>query len=232
MLTLLTYPQKGPAFSLSPFCVKAALLLTHAGVEWKRQDLGDPRTMPHRKLPVLRSPERLIADSTGIRLWLEARGTDFDKGLSDRERAWARALIRMAEDSLYFHVVHDRWVNDDVWPTIRDAYFADVPRLIRHPVTWRIRRVVRKGLAFQGIARFSDVERAARLEQDLETLQCLLEEREFLMGELPTSADFSVAPMLEAMRTTPVETPLVRRIRQDGILGSYVDRVFQQVPLP
>ena len=232
MLTLLTYPRHSDVFSYSPFCVKAALLLTYAGLDWKRQDLKDPRKMPHRKLPVLRTPAGLIPDSNEIRKYLEAKGTEFDPGLSSTDRAYAQVLIRLAEDSLYFHVVHDRWANEAVWPSVRDAYFAEIPSLIRRPVTHSIRQTVCTGLAFQGTGRFTERERKDRLEQDLQAVTTLLKDGAFLLGPHITSADFSVASMLQAMRSTMVETSLVRRISDDPVLSGYVDRVFHEaVPL-
>ena len=109
MLTLLTYPSAFGLFSASPFCVKTALMLQHSGQVWQRSDMLDPRKMPHQKLPVLRTPERLIPDSDLIRHWLEQKGAEFDQGLSDVEKAQSRALVRMAEEHLYFHIVLDRW---------------------------------------------------------------------------------------------------------------------------
>ena len=233
MLTLLTYPRHGDVFSLSPFCVKAALLLTYAKQAFKREDLSDPRKMPHRKLPVLRTPAGLVPDSNDIRRYLEAKGADFDPGLSVREKAHAQALIRLAEDTLYFHVVYDRWANETVWPSIRETYFREIPAIIRRPVTHSIRQSVCTGLAFQGTGRFNQTERSERLEQDLQAVTNLLEGGSFLMGHQITSADFSVAAMLQAMRSTMVETSLVRRISDDPVLSGYVDRVFQEaMPLP
>jgi glutathione S-transferase len=232
MLTLLTYPRHGDVFSLSPFCVKAALLLTYAGQAFQREDLSDPRKMPHRKLPVLLTPAGLVPDSDDIRRYLETKGTDFDPGLSSREKAHAQALTRLAEDTLYFHVVYDRWANQSVWPSIRDTYFAEIPALIRRPVTHSIRQSVCTGLAFQGTGRFSESERTERLERDLQAVTVLLKEGSFLMGDQITSADFSVAAMLQAMRATMVETSLVRRVSDDPVLSGYVDRVFHEaVPL-
>ncbi|TLP68734.1 glutathione S-transferase family protein [Parasedimentitalea maritima] len=233
MLTLLTYPRNGDVFSLSPFCVKAALLLAYSKKAWQREDLNDPRKMPHRKLPVLKTPAGLVADSVEIRKYLEKLGTDFDHGLSVREKAQSQFLIRFAEDNLYFHVVQDRWLNDAVWPTIRDTYFKEIPALIRRPVTNSIRRSVRNGLAFQGTGRFSDGERLARLDQDLQAVTSLLKDRGFLFGSQITSADFSVASMLQALQTTMVETDIVRRVSGDPKLSGYINRVFQEaVPLP
>ncbi len=232
MLTLLTYPAGFGQFSLSPFCVKAAYLLQLSGQPWQRQDLKDPRKMPLQKLPVLKTEQRLIADSEAIRLWLESQGADFDPGLNDIQKAFSRALIRMAEEHLYFHVVMDRWGNDDVWPTIRDFYFDAIPGLLRKPITNSLRKSLLKGLNTQGIARFPPRERAERLEADLAALQTLLSQSPFLFGEHPTAADLSVAPMLAAMRTTPVRTELVTRIANDDILTGYLTRMTETVPLP
>lgn len=231
MLTLLTFPPAFGQFSASPFCVKTALMLKQSGQIWQRSDVPDPSKMPHQKLPVLRTPDRLVPDSDQIRDWLEAQGAEFDAGLSDIRKAQSRALIRLAEDHLYFQIVHDRWANDAVWPILRDTYFISVPALIRKPVTNAIRKNVVKGLRFQGISRFSQAERMDRIERDLEAISAYLWQSPFMLGDRPTSADMSVGPMLAAMRATPADTPLTRRIKQDTLLCSYIDRVEEAIPV-
>ncbi|MDA7964553.1 glutathione S-transferase family protein [Ruegeria sp.] len=231
MLTLLTFPSAFGLFSASPFCVKSALMLQQAGQRWQRSDLLNPGKMPHQKLPVLRTPERLVPDSDLIRDWLEAQGADFDKGLSDVQKAQSRALIRMAEEHIYHHVVLDRWGNDDVWPILREMFFAEVPALIRGPVTRAVRKSVVKRLDGQGVSRFSETERRDRLECDLEAISAYLWQSPFLLGDRPTAADMSVGPILAAMRATPAETRLTRRIKQDNLLNSYVDRMEQAIPV-
>ena len=231
MLTLLTYPSAFGLFSASPFCVKTALMLQKSGQTWQRSDILDPRKMPHQKLPVLRTPERLVPDSDLIRDWLEQQGADFDAGLSDVEKAQSRALIRMAEEHLYFHIVLDRWGNDEVWPILREMFFNGIPALIRKPASNAIRKSVLKGINAQGIGRFALNERLDRVERDLEAISAYLWQSPFLLGDQPTAADMSVGPMLAAMRATPVETPLTRRIKEDNLLNTYVDRMEQAVPL-
>ncbi len=231
MLTLLTFPSAFGLFSASPFCVKTALMLQSSGQQWQRSDMLDPRKMPHQKLPVLRTPERLVPDSDLIRQWLEAQGADFDTGLSDIQKAQSRALIRMAEEHLYFHIVQDRWANDGVWPILRDTFFTTIPALIRKPVSNSVRKSVVKGLGFQGVSRFSQAERLDRLEHDLDSISAFLWQSPYLMGDQPTSADMSVGPMLAAMRATPADTPLTRRIKEDTLLSSYIDRMEQAIPL-
>ena len=231
MLTLLTYPAAFGLFSASPFCVKTAYMLQKAGQRWQRSDMLDPRKMPHQKLPVLRTPERLVPDSDLIRDWLEAQGADFDAGLSDLQKAQARGLIRMAEEHLYFHVVQDRWSNDAVWPILQTTFFNEIPALIRKPVSNSIRKSVLKGLVAQGVARFSPEERMDRVERDLEAISAYLWQSPFLLGDHPTSADMSVGPVLAAMRATPVETALTQRLKSDTLLSSYIERLNQAIPL-
>ncbi|SLN59809.1 glutathione S-transferase family protein [Ruegeria meonggei] len=231
MLTLLTYPSAFGLFSASPFCVKTAYMLQKSGQNWQRSDMLDPRKMPHQKLPVLRTPERLLPDSDLIRDWLEAQGADFDTGLSDVQKAQSRALIRMAEEHLYFQIVLDRWGNDEVWPILYDTFFTGIPALIRRPVSNSVRKSVLKGIVTQGIGRFSLAERLDRVERDLEAISAYLWQSSFLLGDHPTAADMSVGPILAAMRATPADTPLTRRIKQDNLLNSYIDRVEQAIPL-
>lgn len=232
MLTLLTYPSGYGQFSLSPFCVKAAMLLTYSGQPWQREDHVDPRKMPHAKLPVLRADENLIPDSGDIRVFLEQQGASFDDGLTDIQKAQSRALIRMAEEHLYFHLVMDRWGNEEVWPAIREEYFRAIPPLLRRPITNQLRKTLLKGLNVHGIARFSPRERLDRVEHDLEAIHAYLWQSPFLLDNKPTSADFSVAPILDAIRRTPVDTPLSRRVSMDRLLTDYLARMDDAVPLP
>jgi hypothetical protein len=46
----------------------------------------------------------------------------------------------MAEAHMYFHLVLDRWGNDAVWPTTRDIYFKQIPKLTRLIITSGLRQ--------------------------------------------------------------------------------------------
>ena len=232
MLTLLTFPAGFGDFSLSPFCSKAAYLLQMSGQTWQRRDLNDPRKTPMGKLPVLQLANgELIADTWNIRSYLEELGADFDAGLNDDDRATAHLLARMVEEHLYFLLLADRWANDAVWPTLRDAFFAPIPRPIRVPITALIRRNIVKALEGQGVGRMSTTEQFTRADADLTLIADRLSRRPFLMADHPTAADASVAPVIGGLRDGPVETALTRRVRQDAVLSAYVDRMRETVPV-
>ncbi|WP_299779838.1 glutathione S-transferase family protein [uncultured Roseobacter sp.] len=229
MITLLTYPPAFGQFSGSPFCIKAAHLLNLSGQRWKRENTLDPRMMPHQKLPVIRAEDQLIADSDMIRAYLESQGARFDAGLSDIDRATSRAFIRMAEEHIYFHIVLDRWANEDAWPEVRETYFSSVPRLIRGMVANKIRKNLLSAMRVQGLGRFTPEQRLARLEPDLDAIVARLWQNRFLFGDTPTAADASVGPMLSAALSSPGETPMSSRIRENAVLMGYVERVEEML---
>ncbi|WP_342076715.1 glutathione S-transferase family protein [Yoonia sp. SS1-5] len=225
MITLITYQTGFGESSFSPFCVKAMWLLKAAGVPWEREDSNDPRKFPKAKLPAIRTEGQIIGDSHNIQAYLERGGADFWGPVAARDRAAGHALIRMAEEHMYFHVVLDRWGNDDFWPLIREAYFAAIPALLRKPITGRIRKNLLQGLSAQGLGRFTTEERMARLEPDLAAIAAFLDGRDYLLGDVPTLPDYSVAAMLSAGLAAPIQTPLRRRLQSDPALTSYVKRI-------
>ncbi|WP_299618812.1 glutathione S-transferase family protein [uncultured Tateyamaria sp.] len=225
MLTLVAYPPAFDQPSASPFCVKALYLLNMSGLPWQRNDTNDPRNWPNAKLPALWIEDQIIGDSDGIRAFLEGKGAQFDKGLSDLDRATSRAFIRMAEEHMYFHLLLDRWADDAVWPRIRDTYFSELPGLLRNFIAGGMRRTVLKGMQTQGLGRLTPEERMARIEPDLQAIAHRLWQGPFLFGATPSAADASVAPMLAAMIGTPGDTALSRRVSEDQILTDYTTRV-------
>lgn len=224
MLTLYTLAPAFGQASGSAFSIKAMYLLNMSGLPWKRENVADPRKYPKSKLPALQTDSGLIGDSDNIRTYLEARGTDFDKGLNDEDKATSRAFIRMAEEHLYFHGMADRWANDEVWPHVRDLYFSMIPGLLRPLITRSIRRDVLRGLHGQGLGRFNEAERLARAEHDLRAIATRVTTRDYLFGDQPTAADASVAPMLACLTAEPVPTLLSTRIGEDAVLMAYITR--------
>lgn len=224
MLTLITFPGGFGQPSHSPFCVKAMGLLRLAGQEWRPNYVTNPSKMPLGRLPVLKTQNRLIPDSYFIQEWLESRGADFYPGLNARDRARGHALIRMTEENLRLGLVHERWLNDDCWEIMRESFFAEVPRMLRKPVSNAIRKKARVGLLAHGIAQFSEADRQSRLQQDLEAISAQLAGKQFMFGGMATAADAAIVPVLDGLRGLPVETGVRSLVRAMPDLMEYVDR--------
>ncbi len=132
MIKLTVYPAAFGEPTASPFCMKSICMLHAAGLAYELDETPDPRKAPKGKLPTITVNQRVVADSEEIRAVIEAEADiDFDEGLTDRDRAISRAVIRMVEEHVYFAIVADRWGEDDNWPFVRDAFFSTIPGPIR-----------------------------------------------------------------------------------------------------
>ena len=223
MLTLHTF---GPGLgepSLSPFCLKAMILLDMAGLEWAPSWETMPGG-PYDKLPWIATPEGVVGDSNLLIDWLERRGAPILPGFDPAARAMARATIRMVEENLRHCLTHDRWLNDACWEVTRPVFFAAMPGPVRAVLPGHFRKKMRKGLLAQGMARFSEADRLAYARADFDALEALLGDGRWLFGAAPSAADASAVPMLSMIDTLPADTALRRALRARPLLMEYIAR--------
>ena len=224
MLELTVYH---PAFGEptgSPFAVKAICLLEQSGQPYTIKYTNDPRKAPNAKLPVLLHDGQVIPDSDAIRDHLEKTfQLDFDAGLDPQQRAVSRAVIRMAEEDLYFGLLCDRWMNDDNWPALKAEFFGGMPFPANLLVPALVRKSTISQAKAQGMGRHSAAERVARVSKDFQALSTLLGDQAFLFGTQPTAADFSVVPMLRALGTSPGQSAMKQAMLGFGNLAAYLE---------
>ena len=158
MPAMITLNGFGPAFGLpdpSPFVTKVEVLLKMAGLEFRTAANG-LRRAPKRKLPYIDDGGTIIADSTFIRWHIEKKyGFDFHRDLPSEERAVAWAFEKMAEEHLYWAIVHSRWMDNGNFDKGPRQFFKSVPAPLRPLVIAIIRRKVRSALYAQGFGRHS-----------------------------------------------------------------------------
>lgn len=189
MITLYNF---GPAFGLpdlSPFVIKAHVLLKMAGQPYQTNSKGY-RQSPKGKLPYIDDAGTIVADTTFIRWHLERKyGIDLDQGLSPTQRATAWAAEKMIEDNLYWINVHWRWLDDANYAKFEPVLLKPVPALLRGLISKVIRGRARKTLHAQGAGRYSEAERLAIARRGVESLSALLGDKPYLMGDQPCGAD-------------------------------------------
>lgn len=224
-MQLIMFPGNDALPSHSPFCMKAICLLEMAGIAWEPEISVDVSVQPLGKLPVLRAGAQVIPDSSNIEDYLSAQGYDFDIGLSAAQKAVSHALKSMVEHNLTLGMVHDRWLDERVWPVMREEFFAAVPDEAREMVAEQGRAPVRAGLTSQGIARFSAQDRKTRLGRDLAVLETVLGDQAFLFGDGPSSADAAIAPVLDMILRLPAKTDLWAAVEAVPTFAPYVARV-------
>ena len=183
--------------NLSPFCAKVETYLRLRRIP-HRVVVDPPFKGPRGKLPFIVDGPTTIADSSQILAHLEATRPDpLDAGLDAAARATAHLVKRTLEESLYFAMLFDRWVDDANWPRTRDELFAAIPAAIRPVVATLTRRKIRRDLEGQGTGKMTRDEVARRGAGDLAAVAEVLGGRDFLVSDRATTIDVVVFAFID-----------------------------------
>lgn len=226
MITLYTF---GPKFGLpdpSPFCMKALVLLKMADLEFNTAT-ADLQKAPKGKGPYMDDNGTIVPDSTFIRFHIEDNyGIDFDKGLSDAERATAWAFEKLCEDHLYWALVYPRWLDDENFNAGPAQFFQQLPAPLRLIVVPMVRRQVRSALKGQGFGRHSEVEVVELATRGIDHIAAFLGDKPYLMGDKPCGADAIVFPTIASFLCDLFETPSLGATQKHQNLVAYRDRLM------
>jgi glutathione S-transferase len=222
----------GPGASLpdlSPFVMKAMLLLKFAGLDFTVNTDGFSRA-PKGKLPYIDDAGTIVADSTFIRFHIEqTRGFDFDAGLSTEQRAQAWAIEKMCEEHLLWIIARIRWLDDANMEGGLARIFEKAPAPARPLVKWILRRKIAKMLWAQGMGRHTAQDIDTLGARNMEALSTLLGDKTFLFGDTPRGADAALFAFI-ALTLDPYSNSSVRDAAlakpnlvayRDRIMGAY-----------
>ena len=225
MITLYNF---GPAFGLtdpSPFVAKTETLLKMAGLPY-RCARGSLAKAPKSKIPYIEDDGMLIGDSTLIRWHLERKyGADFDAGLSQQERATAWAFEKMAEDHLYWALVHERWMDKGNFARGPGLFFAGIPMPLRQAITSFVRRRVRRMLHAHGMGRHGADEIVALGTRSIDSVAAFLGDKAFFMGDQPSGVDATLFGFVGGALAPVFEGRLRRAAERHDNLRRYVGRL-------
>ena len=200
-------------WEMSPFCNKVRRCLQYKGVGYSVVNYNGLLALKATglsnvgKLPVVDFDGHRVQDSSAIAHYLDEKYPG--RPLYPREpRALAEA--RMWEDwagqSLYFYEIYFRMLDPISLERGLDLIAAGRPRYEREILKYVFKRRYPRKLREQGLARLPR-EQVERLFFDrLEDIETLLEGRDYLGGDAPTIADFSVVGQLdELIRTSELK---------------------------
>jgi hypothetical protein len=232
-MTSLVLYQFPPGFglrSLSPFCTKLEAYLRLAEVPHE-VGIGDPRQAPKGKLPYVRWDGSLVGDSQLVLERCQRElGDPLDEGLSDAQRTRGHLLRRTCEDHFYWVLLSVRWIDDAIWNDAYRGVIASVmPAGLRFFLPGVLRKGVRKSLAAHGLGRHEGEVIVGQGEADLDAFERSLDPGGFLLGDTPTSYDCSVFAMLEHLRVTPGEHPLISSLQGRPALLDYCARMNERI---
>ena len=228
---MITLFGSGPNFGLpdgSPFVIKAETLLRMSKLPFEKARTNFSNA-PKGKLPYIDDGGELLGNSTLIRWHLEKKyKVDFDQGLTSEQRATAWAFEKMAEDNLYWGIVHTRWMDDANFDKGPREFFKAAPAIIRPFFVAMIRRQISKSLHSQGLGRHSATEIAELESRSLQAIADYLGSKPFFMGAEPTGADATIFAFVISAMCPVFQSPLQQAAASHDNLRRYVGRMAAQ----
>jgi glutathione S-transferase len=208
-----------------PFCLKIETYCRLAHIPFLPVTTW-PFRAPLGKLPFIEVDGERIPDSGLIIEYLKQRyGDPLDSGLQPEQRAKGHLIRRTCEESLYFALLHSRWIEATGWQVIQPALFGSLPIVARDTVASFARRAMKRALHGQGYGRHSTAAIHALGAADLAALAALLAEVPFAVSDRPTSYDATLYGVLANILSVPVESPLKSEARKHARLIAYVERM-------
>lgn len=189
-------------FELSQYSEKVRLILDYKGLEYRKIEVtpgvGQIELMQksgNRQVPVLKDGSTYIGDSTEIAFYLDRKYPErpiipedpLEKGQCLLIEEWADASIGLKGRKAFIGAINQ-------YQNFRASILPkEVPDLVKNIVSsipGELLDVLGTGVGFGGDA----VKEANKcLQQDLEALSLILQNRPYLVGNSPTLADLAVA---------------------------------------
>ena len=211
----------------SPFCLKVDAYLRMTRIEFKC--IATPanlRIAPKGKLPFIEDNGKIIADSTFIIEYLKKTyGDALDSHLDQRDRAISHAFIKLMDENLYWCLVHSRWVDEKVWPVVKQSLFGKLSFPLRQLIPVMARRGVKKALYLQGTGRHTHEEILEIARRDLDALSALLGDKHYFMGDKATTLDAVAYGFLAEAIFPQLESPLNALTKSYANLVAFCERI-------
>ncbi len=220
----------GTAFGVpdpSPFVMKVDAWMRMSGIEFEHvSGVGNLRKAPKGKLPFIDDAGTIVADSHLIINYLRKQyGSPLDEELSSEQHAIATLVGKSLDEYLYWCLVYGRWVRDDTWPLIKQAFFDSMPFPLRNIVPMIARNQVKRALYLQGLGRHSNEEILAMATEMFQALSDLLDDRVYLLGEQPSTLDATAFAFLCEFMLSDIRNPFSERARSFENLVRYCERI-------
>ena len=229
MIKLYQFPSAWDLPNPSPFCMKLEVFMRLADIPYEIVTLADPRKAPKGKLPYIEHEGRQIADShICLRYLTETFEVELDEHLSPAEKATGFALQKMLDEHFYWCVIYSRWMDDRIWPNLRQALFGNLSPVVRQILPNIVRRNIRKTLHAQGIGRHDQAEIYRQAAECLQAVSEFLGDKPFLFGEQPTSHDATVYRYVANAIQVPFDTEMQRAKDRLPNLMPYCRRMQQR----
>jgi glutathione S-transferase len=231
-IQLYQFAPLGDQESASPFCVKVRNAMRYKRIAFETINASSPiqvrKLNPRGKLPVMIDGEVKLADSSDMIRHLETRHPEPRLYPQDpRTCAMALMLEDWADESLYWHVVYERWQISEQFAKVAEIFFEPVPALVRPMIKLAVARQIRRQLRAQGFGRLGVDEQREKFRAALDWLESMVD-GQFLCGAELSIADVAVAAQVGALNIpfTPVAEA---EIHAHAKVMHWLERTFEAV---
>lgn len=226
MITLFQYQ---PAFGLpnaSPFCMKVEVFLRMANLEYHTKTINDPSKAPNAKLPYIEDEAETIPDSAFIIQYLTSKhGLTLNADYTPAQLAQGDAVVKMLEEHYYWSLVYSRWMDERFWPKTKKAFFGNLPTPLQLFVPAVARGKVKTQLYQQGTSRHSEDKIYQLGIDDINTVDAVLHDKDYIVGSVPCVHDATVYAFLANALYPEADTPLKLHIKKKPKLIAYCERM-------
>ncbi|WP_019614829.1 glutathione S-transferase family protein [Psychromonas ossibalaenae] len=227
MLILKQTQVQFDGINASPFCAKLELFLTYFKIPFKIE-AALPMHGPHKKIPFVEYQGETLGDSELI-LQRLIKDYKIEQGLTDMQISQGIAWQAMLEQHLYWIMVYNRWVPEQSWKILENAFFSQLRQPLRAIIARQSRKLAKKNLYAQGIGRFNLEQLLELAEQDLKALNVHLADNAFICGEVFSHFDLFAYALIKNINSCEINTPLSELSRQFKELCRYQQRVEAQL---
>jgi glutathione S-transferase len=217
--------------SYSPFCLKVHRALQFKGISYSRHFASDPGEYksinPAEQAPVLLIDGAPVADSSAILRAIEPLGGRRLVPSDPRVASEAWLWEELADTALNGFVVAARWLDDDNWPRVREAYFGGAPAPVRAFVAPMVRKRVRGALHARDVWRAGADACWARFDRLLDDLEARAPREGAWVGDALSIADVAIFGQLQSLRTDLTKGQRAK-VEAHAHLTAYLDRVDRE----
>lgn len=229
MITLHGFGKQFGLMDPSPFVLKIDAYLRMAEIPYQvRSKIANLNKAPKAKLPFITDGDKVIADSSFIIEHLKQQyGDVLDIGLTPHQQAIAYLVSKSLDENFYWCLVYSRWINESTWPEMKAATFGFLSFPLKQIVPIIARRRVVNALNQQGMGKHSEAEIKHIFINSLNSLDDLLGEQTYLLGEQPTSLDATAFAMLAEFILADLQSEFNDIAKTYPSLVSYCERIYQ-----
>ena len=230
MIKLYGFGQNFGLSDVSPFVLKVDAYMRMSGIDFDlSSDFNDFKKAPKGKLPYIKDGDQVIADSFFIFNHLKEKyQAPLESEVTEEQKAISNLIIKSLDENFYWCIVYSRWMRDDTWPSIKEAFFGAMPVPLKFIVPVVARRGVKSALGKHGIGKHNDKEIMEIAENTLESLSTMLSDKNYFFGDSPSTLDAVVYAFVAQVTTIELNNPLIARARKYTNLVDFCNRIHKK----